>query len=964
MNTMQSGPDTMKMNESKLHILRRHSKDQSGQSLILALIVMSCLAFIAGIMIALVGRNITRSGHNEQVLTSEYFSEAGIRYADDQLTYSQDGADWRPVPSYPKVVQAISNNATSTISGLTAGTEKPGSDDPDYKWLIQGFSRFNTGNGRFLLRVSYEPTPGDSMSKYIKIESIGRVGTVDSYDPTTRSIHQSSQQFATKVAYKPIGITDYARFVTNRENRPDENILGTPGFVTNYGTGDTSAKTASMGAPIRVNGNLTWYGTNYVWLKTLANSDRDDTVEVAGDINYAVLPYDPTKNTYSSTGLNVPSNGQPWTYINGNKAFDSHIQALPSSGSGPAVNCFVTDPDDTDPNVIKDTTTIGRYRDGNPSNDYFNHPRGITRLDPPLIDGVRAAGGYSRYRDLTRNSGTWQQNTSNNWYNTGYYGHGAGLYINNPDDVQQETATNSLRGNWTQPGTQYWNGPYYTPPGVSIVLSAMSIDGYKDPVTGKTVPEMVLTRDINSSQQWYDLSGNATSDTRIVMPYPENGVIFAEGNIRIKGTLPAGKQLTVVSGGTIYIEGSILKCPFDSSGNVLDYQHKTDSGLEPTAVERRDSSIALLANDYICVNTTQFFAPTRDSLMASTDGDYFDISPNKSFWLNWSFGASPSTYSDANKANGGSNVPVNLLVRHAKDPSAGTCAINMLFNYSASVSNLVDCFYKFDPSHSGSGQTYYPEQYGAPTWEYSKFQISAGDSGLSSDGTIDTNNTTPHLYTYPGVFNTFGFQLDQTGSATLASQGLQDYYLSRAAVVPCDIRIEALLYAQNKSFFVIPGEWFNPDPSDVKSTTPRPSSIDPEWPYYGEPLDVRIVVYGAVSENTPAPIGDTSAWMAKWGWIPPFHGSSTTVKTVNYRTPLDPTDAVNYPKATNRGLTGTDPQIPQQGLTFIYDSELSCPLKTSSDPTSRIRHDDYYRTLPLMPKLPVSTQLVYFGTPT
>jgi hypothetical protein len=117
------------------------------------------------------------------------------------------------------------------------------------------------------------------------------------------------------------------------------------------------------------------------------------------------------------------------------------------------------------------------------------------------------------------------------------------------------------------------------------------------------------------------------------------------------------------------------------------------------------------------------------------------------------------------------------------------------------------------------------------------------------------------------------------------------------------------------------------------------------------------VIYGAVSENVAAPIGDSSAWMAKWGWIPPKHGSSS-VTTVNYRNPLDPTDTAGQ---TNRS-DGT--QIQQQGLTFIYDSTLSCPLTDTSNPTARIRYDDYDRTLPLTPKLPVSSQLLYFGSPT
>ena len=36
-----------------------------------------------------------------------------------------------------------------------------------------------------------------------------------------------------------------------------------------------------------------------------------------------------------------------------------------------------------------------------------------------------------------------------------------------------------------------------------------------------------------------------------------------------------------------------------------------------------------------------------------------------------------------------------------------------------------------------------------------------------------------------------------------------NFHLERVAVLPMDIRIEAVLYAQTRSFFVIPGAWFN-----------------------------------------------------------------------------------------------------------------------------------------------------------
>jgi hypothetical protein len=78
--------------------------------------------------------------------------------------------------------------------------------------------------------------------------------------------------------------------------------------------------------------------------------------------------------------------------------------------------------------------------------------------------------------------------------------------------------------------------------------------------------------------------------------------------------------------------------------------------------------------------------------------------------------------------------------------------------------------------------------------------------------------------------------------------------------VPLDVTIEALIYAQNGSWFVIPGRWFNEDPGDL--------GADPSgWAYpgYHEPLNMRLSVWGAVSENMPADLGSVAAWTSKWG---------------------------------------------------------------------------------------------------
>src|SRR5262245_2790725 len=90
---------------------------RSGQSLIVAVIVMFVLLFIGGIFVGLVARNLLNSGRARDTVEAAQFAEAGIQYADTQLRTSAEGADWRPA-----VVPAANIDP----------------NDPDRAWLTQG----------------------------------------------------------------------------------------------------------------------------------------------------------------------------------------------------------------------------------------------------------------------------------------------------------------------------------------------------------------------------------------------------------------------------------------------------------------------------------------------------------------------------------------------------------------------------------------------------------------------------------------------------------------------------------------------------------------------------------------------------------------------------------------------------------------------------------------------------------
>ncbi len=117
----------------------------------------------------------------------------------------------------------------------------------------------------------------------------------------------------------------------------------------------------------------------------------------------------------------------------------------------------------------------GVIRDGRSTPDANGVTRGIPFLDPPIMDSYVSGSGSLRYRELTRLSGTWNPNGTDN---TGFYGWGTGAYIDNNSDLQQETQNGSggysLRADWLNPqanfAQHYWSGPYYRPPGVLIEL--------------------------------------------------------------------------------------------------------------------------------------------------------------------------------------------------------------------------------------------------------------------------------------------------------------------------------------------------------------------------------------------------------------------------------------------------------------------------------------------------------------
>lgn len=1060
--------------------LRRRSAAQRGQTIIIALLVLVLLAFLGGLFATIVTRNLTSAGRANRVQSADYYAQAGIHFADEQLTNSLDGADWRPPLQFQLSAppQGAQEKARYTAAVANLNIQVAKKNDPDYSYLVQGFARYNIGGGRFLLRVTYDPvginnpagaaTPGapysDPRARYIKIESVGREGTIDASDPTTYNNQPPTALNATLIQYKAIGITDYARFETNPDRRSGAMALGvssqfdqqangivTPGvydfngganqltqypIITVYGASDAYLSQAANGplipnpnageanatvpagysvlpggGSIHSNGSLRFYGVNEIYLDNNGGNSGafGDSVGIAGDL---LLD-------------NYQSNNPPATDLTTNQ--DAAVVVNPPTGGGsvPAAN-YVAPSND----VNGFDTHGGLVRDGNGGNDANGYPRSVNQLAPPTLDTVNPATNLPRYAAITQNSPTRvnaSKASSASFPITGasyapdpdasQYGYGRAIYVDNSTDLQPESS--KLVGGYTlidewlhragadsENGAKSgWVGSFYRPPGVDITLGrqvARFNSGSASPSTASFYGVRLTRTDVDGAGNligWKDPNGNAingidddgTTRSTMTIPYraldasnqeavdptslapgsddlaeyeanPDNDVvIYAEGNVRVHGVVSAAstdsngndqtdfarnyavagtradggqplnddqvpRHVTIVTNGTAYIDGSILK------GNP-------------------ESTITILAHDYVCVNTTQFLA-----------GTIVDQNPY------------------------GTTAPGAFV----GDPSLHA------LDFSASDEELLQEFSISDPQISSNPALYVSGGPSAPGGTAVDFDIINPRTGLSLTGNQPFLN--PVVYAANANIPTastlsFGLAYDSTDTAATdltratvplplgappqgdsqmyqlairrdeganASFYTQDYLLQRAAILPMNIRIEAVLYAETRSFFVIPGDWFNTDSSDnltnfANSNGAARSGVDVSvdsqnrFPFFGQPIDMKIIIDGAVSEARPADISAQSSWMAKWGWIPQFHGG------------LGTEDA----GSGNRVRAGSAAKGPYTGLQIIYDPLAGFPYYTDTTggnaAPAYMRTDRYGRPLPYSPKLPVCTGLLYAG---
>lgn len=939
--------------------------------------------------------------------------------------------------------------------------------------------------------IGYLKDPGLARN-YLIIESVGRRGEVRTNDPTlaarpsvqyrayadqnafnaefSRMREFDGKEISSRklIAFAQIGLIDYARFVTNKykTSRPAE--FGLP---TNLGVTYRENPTA--------NGEVITHPTEMGTMQMMYNL----TPSGPGTPALGMLPGLGSMHVNSSLKLfgNFSANL--------NQTLGERISASGEMSTEPGASVVINKTrwdrvtnswQTTGPTAIpfnsysgQFTTLGGVILDGMATTDGNGDSRSGSYITPPTIipnsDNSENANS-DRYRRATRDSGLLGPAG-----NSGINGHGEGPYVDNasdyqvPDDEQGRRdagSTASMVQDWLSPFADGgngafrsgWHGPYYIPVGAYLQLEA----------TGFTIMRNSHPDQRPEERTWKDASGvnsgltsiryrvgmgtdgrvhivntltaglsasinSALTPADFQIGPVFNGVVYFEGNVRVRGVIPTDVQMTVVSNKTIYIEGNINKGMRPNDVTSAYPAVITNGQLNRPS----RSTIMLMAKDYVTVNPTMFVGPASEQDAQVNQGGqgaggYSPLkltAPNGAVNLvvdfaltnidpvnanntltpnNWV--PAPMSYNEydpTNSANAngtGQKVGTRLMFTQALDftqagptnafygatvnkGAAITTNQDMLFETATSQTNTARYIWAQinNPAPAPATGTIYG--LGNEAFQQApKFETVAHlliGAGVTSD--IPNNRISDNNQFYVQGSNTVEVYLTQFGSEPTGN--LQ---IARSTIVPMDVKIEASVFAEEGSFFIIPGDWFNMNANDRRDVfearvsalgtagnpDPRATAEQerlenygsaPGAPFYGEPLDIKIDFVGSISENMPAPIAQQAEWLKKWGWIPIKRpGTHTGTNTQQY---IPHSHVSNWTKAAvNRNYTGNlnlsyDPVLATGRINgFGFDTpDLGA---NPTNPNAMIRTtviNGVTHQLPPMPRLPVSPTLAFFG---
>ena len=393
------------------------------------------------------------------------------------------GADWkrlvrrRPLAPISARTSPSDPDALYTRlgTGLAFSASNPTQVDLGGPDGLGFYTRFNFANGRALVRVRYAPSDANVFSasptgalpaagrarSFVIIESVGRQGVVNPNDPTTLNaapvqftgfgsaaalqtalsqLADSEKSFPTsqkQIGFVSIGIIDDALYVTNKDRTSAPAYIGfsdetgakifSPGgveFTVSAPTliGGAQSMFTLSSPPIPVanvpSGGSAWVNTDLVLsgeVDLFENYTLGEGFSVAGNIigadNASRL-----RIFRAEYEQNRPGFPAAWY------ADYPAIRPIPFSAT------FTGNQLNSRANLI---TYGGVLRDGVDGVDLAAFPRGARYKEPPSMELRDPTTGAMRYLTLTRESGSYVGNG-----NSGRFGHGGGVYVDNLDDFQ------------------------------------------------------------------------------------------------------------------------------------------------------------------------------------------------------------------------------------------------------------------------------------------------------------------------------------------------------------------------------------------------------------------------------------------------------------------------------------------------------------------------------------------------
>lgn len=951
--------------------------------------------------------------------------------------------------------------------------------------------------------VGYLRDPGLARN-FLVIESVGRQGDVIPNDPTINNARSTVQfqNYANQagfnaehakmkehdakeissrklIAMAQIGLIDYGRIEFNKykSTRPIEiglsqdivkyrETAGIEGTSVNVPTqmGDVIptynftptgagalAGAFPSGGSFRANGDVRFYGT----VTANLNQSFGDAILASG--NFQQMPN--SSLTLTKTKWDRVANA--WTV--------SPPTNMVLDSLNPAFNTFE-----------------GTFRDGSGGTDGANFVRGVGYIASPSIlsnsDSSESAN-TNRYLAATKDSGHLDAGG-----NTGLYGHASGVYVDNTSDFQvpddepgrrASGANASLVQDWigsfgdssADPTFRTgWHGPFYIPVGAYLLLTKDGFVIQRNAHPSQIPSERTWKRAdgvdsglttikyrvgygtdgqihvINTLTQGLSASiNNALGPVDFSRGPVFNGILYFEGNVRVRGVVATDVQLTVVSNKNIYIEGSVLK-----GVEANDVTSAYPGVITNNRLNRASkSTVMFMAKDYVTLNPTMFFGPSNERNAQVTQGGtgvggYNPDTLNAPDGMTTlQFDTALSAYDPADLSVTlpySSRVPENLTYKEF-DP-ANPNNPNGTGNFVSTGLLLTEALEYTNPGPTnsfvamnvnrgnqafGGNEAYQYEVLNSATnsakiiWASinnpAPAPLFGGIYGLGTEAfqqapkfetvkvpLIDPNSLTASIANnrYTNTFNTNNYEMFMQGSNSLelyltqfGTQASGNYLLARAAAVPMDIKIEASIFAEEGSFFVIPGDWFNMNSNDRRDAfearvatlvtggatliqardTAAQERLEnfgavASAPFYGEPIDVKINIVGSIAENMPPSIAHQSEWMKKWGWIPTKQaGAYNTVNgapsyiPVNHVSAWTKANPAARPFTSNLTITyDTSLATGRVGGTFGFDAAFDASNPGNANAMIRTTNlNGVTYQLPPMPRLPVSPTLAFFG---